>query len=273
MGGNERRMPRRYGVGRDGHVGRTWGGKLPEESGLKEQLLFAADNDLALYGMLTVGALDAVREAGFRYEAGKLLSLEELAGQGVKNRGKYPEAYRLSLGEAKSREETGRFWDSDSLNSHCRLGMDSAISFHYKDGVLPRGCLSHILEEYGFDRVEWVLANTICQHGKSAKISEKNREWAAGFHVPRNDPIGGSTWLSCVMNSPVEAVEQAAVMVQREHAMQKQKSAGRRPSIREQLVENAFIARNSGMDKGVAEEALAARDTGMDKKAAKRDAR
>jgi len=252
MGGNEKRMPRRYGVDRDGRVGRTWGGKLPEESGLKEQLLFAADNDLALYGMLTVETLDAVREAGLRYEAGKLLSLEELAGQGVKNRGKYPEVYRLSLGEAKNRGETGRFWDSDSLNSHCRLGMDSTIFFHYKDGVLPQGCLSHILEEYGFDRVEWVLANTIRQHGNSAEISEKNREWAAGFHVPRNDPLGGSTWLSWVMHSPAGAVEQAAAMVQREHAMQKQKSAGRRPSIREQLAEDVSMARGNSMDKKAA---------------------
>ena len=82
MGENGKRMPRRYGVGGDGRAGRTWGGKLPEEFGTKELLLFAADNDLALYGRLTVDTLNAVRESGFRYEAGKLLPLQKLAEQG-----------------------------------------------------------------------------------------------------------------------------------------------------------------------------------------------
>ncbi len=239
MGENGKLMPRRYGVGGDGRVGRTWGGKLPEDFGTKERLLFAADNDLALYGMLTVGTLDAVREAGFRYEGGKLLPLQDLAEQGVRDKGKYPEVYRLSLGEARSRGEMERFHVSESLNSACRLSMDSAVSRHFRGGSLPPGCLDHILKEYGFDRVEWILANTIRQHREDGKISKGNREWAGSFHVPRNDPIGGSAWLACVMNSPAEAVEMAAGMVRREHSLQKETRASRKPSIREQLAAGA----------------------------------
>lgn len=234
-----KRMPRRYGLGGDGKAGRTWGGKLPEEFGTKERLLFLADNDLALYGRLTVDTLNAVRESGFRYEGGNLLSLQELAGEGPKNKGKYPEVYRLSLGEAKSRGELERFYASHHRDSCCRLAMDSTVFLYFKDGVLKPGCLDHILEADGFDRVEWVLAHTIRQIRDDPHISQGTREWADTFHVPRNDPIGGSIWLACVMHSPAEAVEMAVDMVREEHSrqrsVQKDSPVRRKPSIRKQL--------------------------------------
>lgn len=252
MGENGRRMPRRYGMDGEGSMGRTWGGKLPEELGTKEQLLFAADNDITLFGLLMVDTLDAIREAGFRYEEGKLLSLEELAEQGIRNKGKYPEVYRLSLGEAQSRGETDRFWASESLNSTCRLSMDSAICRHFKDGSLPYGCLDNVLKEYGFDRVEWILANTIHQLKRDRNISRENREWSDTFHVPRSDPIGGSTWMVCVMGSPPETVEMAANMVRRDHVCQKGRRA-HKPSIMEQLAAGMIPAEEKGAGKKVAE--------------------
>lgn len=262
MGEDGKRMPRRYGVGGDGRACRTWGGKPPEEFRTKEQLLFAADNDLALYGQLTVETLDAIRESGFRYEAGNLLPLQELAEQGIRNKGKYPEVYRLSLGEASSRGELGRYWASAPLDSACRLSLDSAISRHCRGGALPPGCLDHILEEYGFDRVEWILANTIHQEGDSAHISRENREWAESFHVPRNDPIGGSAWLGCVMHSPAGAVEAAAGMVREGHRRQEEKGVRRRPSILGQLAAGRIPAGR-----------LPEGDDGMEKKVAERQAR
>lgn len=252
-----KRMPRRYGMGGDGKAGRTWGGKLPEEFGTKERLLFLADNDLALYGRLTVDTLNAVRESGFRYEGGSLLSLQELAEQGLKDKGKYPEVYRLSLGEAKSRGELERFYDSLFLDSCCRLSMDSAVFFGFREGALKPGCMDRILEEYGFDRVEWILAHTIRENRDDPHISQKNREWADAFHVPRNDPIGGSLWLACVMGKPMAAVEQAANLVREEHSRQcsrqKESQAQRKPSIRKQLAADAPAARPSSPGRKVAE--------------------
>lgn len=253
-----KRMPRRYGMGEDGKVGRAWGGKLPEDFGTKERLLFLADNDLALYGRLTVGTLDAVRESGFRYEDGSLLSLQELAEQGPKDRGEYPEVYRLSLGEAKSRGELDRFHASAYLDSCCRLAMDSAISAGLKRGELGRGCMDHILEEYGPSRVGWILAHTIRENRGDPNISRESREWAEGFHVPRNDPIGGSTWLDCVMGSPMAAVEAAARMVReghgRQHGRQEGAQARCKPSIREQLAAGAPAAGARRPERKVAEQ-------------------
>lgn len=252
-----KRMPRRYGMGGDGKMGRTWEGKLPEEFGTKERLLFLADNDLALYGRLTVDTLNAVRESGFRYEDGNLLSLQELAGQQTKSRGKYPEVYRLSLGEAKSRGELERFYDSWHRDSCCRLAMDSAVFLNFKDGSLKSGCLDRILKEEGFDRVEWVLAHTIRENRDDPKISRGNREWADSFHVPRNDPIGGSMWLASVMHCPAEAVEMAASMVREEHSRQrsrqKENRAQHKPSIRKQLAAGVPATESRSPERKVAE--------------------
>ena len=252
-----KRMPRRYGMGGDGKMGRTWGGKLPEEFGTKERLLFLADNDLALYGRLTVDTLNAVRESGFRYEGGNLLSLRELAERGMRNRGKYPEVYRLSLGEAKSRGELERFYASHHRDSCCRLAMDSAVDQNFREGALKPGCLDHILKEDGFERVEWVLAHTIRQKRDDPGISQGNREWADSFHVPRNDPIGGSMWLASVMHCPAEAVEMAASMVREEHSRQcsrqKENRAQHKPSIRKQLAAGVPATESQGIERKVAE--------------------
>ena len=57
----EKQKPRRYRMDGKGQVRRTWNGRLPEEMDLREQLLFAAETDLAMYGMMTVDTLNAIR--------------------------------------------------------------------------------------------------------------------------------------------------------------------------------------------------------------------
>jgi len=47
----EKRMPARYRMDETGQMRRTWNGKLPEEFNERDMLLFAADTDLALYGV------------------------------------------------------------------------------------------------------------------------------------------------------------------------------------------------------------------------------
>lgn len=228
------------------------------EPATKEKLLDMAGRDLAEYGALTVRTLEAVREAGLRYEAGKLLSLEELAKQGLKNKGEYPETYRLSLGEAVSRGEPERFYASYAQDGYCRLGMDSDIYFRLRQGgELTPGCLGGLLTEFGPDRVGWILAHTIQENRDSPEISQENKEWAAAFHVPRNDPLGGSLWLQCVLHIPPAALEAAAGMVRegraRQEGRQENLSLPQKPSILEQLAARTPLDQNGIPAKMVAE--------------------
>lgn len=234
----EKRKPRRYRMDEKGQVRRTWNGRLPEEMGLREQLLFAAETDLAMYGMMTVDTLNAIREAGCRYDSGELLSLDELAAQtGKDSSGKYPAVYRLSLGEAKQRDELEQFWKSSTLDDACKLAIYSALTVTTLGNDSVNRRMKRILEDYGRDRVEWILAHSIVQKKDDGQISEENKQWAASFHVPRNDPIGGSIWLSCVVDVPAELLERTVNLVRRELAADRREPEGKeqKASILKQL--------------------------------------
>lgn len=73
----ERRMPARYRMDETGQVRRTWNGKLPEEFNEKDMLLFAIDTDILVNGRVSEETRNAIREAGYRYEGGNLLPLEQ----------------------------------------------------------------------------------------------------------------------------------------------------------------------------------------------------
>lgn len=77
----ERRMPARYRMDETGQMRRTWNGKLPEEFNEKDMLLFAVDTDLTLYGRVSADTLDAVKKAGYSYENGALVPLQEMKHQ------------------------------------------------------------------------------------------------------------------------------------------------------------------------------------------------
>ena len=239
----EKNKPRRHEMDGKGQAYHTRDGRLPEETDLRGQLLLTAEKDLAAHGALTVGTLNAVREAGYRYDNGELLSLDELAGQkgsraaGERGGRKYPPVYRLSLGEAKQRGELEQFWKSSSLDSSCQLAINSALLVRIGRNNHVSESLKRILEDYGRDRVEWILAHSIVQKKDDGHISEENRQWAASFHVPRNDPIGGSFWLSCVVDGSAELLEQAVNLVRKELTIDRGRTAGkeRKDSILKQL--------------------------------------
>lgn len=243
----EKQKPRRYRVDGEGQVLRAWNGRLPEEMDLREQLLFAAETDLAMYGQMTVDTLNAIREAGYRYDNGELLSLDELAAQaGKDDSGKYPPVYRLSLGEAKQRGELEQFWKSSSLDSACKLAVYSALTVPMigNDTVTRR--LKRILEDCGRDRVEWILAHSIVQKKDDGHISAENRQWAASFHVPRSDPIGGGFWRSCVVDVSAELLEKTVNLIRMEITMDRREPEGKDSILKQLNTLHAASGRQAG---------------------------
>lgn len=76
-----KRMPARYRMDETGQMRRTWNGRLPEEFKEKDMLLFAADNDITLYGRVSAETLDAIKKAGYSYESGTLVPIQEMKHQ------------------------------------------------------------------------------------------------------------------------------------------------------------------------------------------------
>lgn len=55
-------------------------------------------------------------------------------------------------------------------------------------------CAKEIIDRYGFDRVNFVLANTVRQSMEDGRYSEDNKKWARRFSVMDKE----NTWQYCV---------------------------------------------------------------------------
>ena len=104
--------------------------------------------------------------------------------------------YEWSLEDAIRNGERQLWRESYKENCDCARAIERAISENYHDNTLE-DCAKPIIGRYGFDRVNFVLANTV-QQKKDGRFSEDNKKWARAFHIPRDDV----RWHFCVESHP-----------------------------------------------------------------------
>jgi len=75
----------------------------------------------------------------------------------------YPYLYPNSHGEAVRLGETQWYEDSFWLNISCARAIEQAIRSYFSEAedCLHEGCAQSVLEQYGFKRVNFVLANSL----------------------------------------------------------------------------------------------------------------
>lgn len=61
--------------------------------------------------------------------------------------------------------------------------IERSIADHYHDNILENGT-KDIIDRYGFDRVNWVLANTLQEKAHDGRFSRDNKRWAKGLLHP-----------------------------------------------------------------------------------------
>ena len=98
----------------------------------------------------------------------------------------FPYLYRNSRAEAGRLRETQRHEDSFRLNVSCARFIEQAIRGHFNeaDESLKDGCAQSVLEQYGFKRVNFVLANSLKEMGCKHLISAETRQWGRKTFVP-----------------------------------------------------------------------------------------
>lgn len=105
--------------------------------------------------------------------------------------------YEWSLEDAVRNNERDLWRESYKENCDCARAIERAISENYYDNVL-HDCVKPIIDRYGYDRVNFVLANTVQQNKEDGRFSEDNKKWAKLFHIPRDDV----RWHFCVESHP-----------------------------------------------------------------------
>lgn len=98
----------------------------------------------------------------------------------------YPYLYLGSADEARRYNEMDQWRESHRHNIACKQAIEKAIRIGFDGMHLDRDCAKSVIEEYGYKRVGWVLANTLQQKKEDGRFKRRNKEWAASTFIPQS---------------------------------------------------------------------------------------
>lgn len=143
------------------------------------------------------GAMEAIREF--------------LAGKGIERRPERQETqeeiesflpvYQHNLTYAMEHGEADAYLDSRKLNIDCKNAIQEAISNNFDGMHLNHDVVNPVLEEYGTERLSFVLACTLQEKSWDGRFSRANKEWAKNITIPENVIRGVDANLDYVVES------------------------------------------------------------------------
>ena len=110
------------------------------------------------------------------------------AQEKLKNTPLYPH----SAAYASEHGEMAQYNASFQANHACKEAIEKAISEHYCDNVLHREAVAQVAEQFGHERILYVLAITIRQKDWDGRFSADNKQWAKAVPVAENPDAWGT---------------------------------------------------------------------------------
>lgn len=101
---------------------------------------------------------------------------------------------QLSRSEAVEFGVENVYRESYRKNEECAAAIGKAIADNYDGYSLDAGCARQVLDQYGFDRVYFILSCNIQQLSYDGRISRSNKDWARENSVPLSSDFK-SNWL------------------------------------------------------------------------------
>lgn len=92
--------------------------------------------------------------------------------------------YTGTLAEARAEGQLQQWKDSFQANIQCRLAIESEIRRSFDGMYLASDCAERIVEQFGFKRVQYVLAATLQEKDYDGRFSRSNKVWGAKTNVP-----------------------------------------------------------------------------------------
>lgn len=156
--------------------------------------------------------------------------------------------YPYSYEEARAKGQTAQHRRSYNLNVECAVSIQAASSLNLANGHVPIENVRGVLEDYGPERVMWVIANTIQQRGSDTRYTEDSRRWADNFPIPADPYKNGDLRFGFIIEGwppyvvefldlargEIAAARQAQAQKQQKKPKEKQE---KKQSIRKQLTE------------------------------------
>ena len=121
---------------------------------------------------------------------------------------------------AREHGESEQYHRSRALSEACREEMDKAISKNFDGMHLKEGFERELMERYGRERVEYILATTVKENAWDGRYSRENREWADSIPVSESE----SERIACCLHSHPAVIDGLIRRIRRnEHAKQQEK--------------------------------------------------
>ena len=138
--------------------------------------------------------------------------------------------YRENFDYARECREVETYRISLQANIACKEAIEQAISQNYDGRRLAEGTASKVMNQFGAERVLYVLANTIQQKEWDGRFTYPNKEWAKTVSIPPNmDSFGMDRNYAIAVSSHPGLIDLFVTQARKE--MERQP----RTSVREQL--------------------------------------
>ena len=137
--------------------------------------------------------------------------------------------YRQTGMYAREHGELDQFRQSNVANIACRAAIEKAIAENFDGMRLKADVAAKVLHEFGAERVQFVLANTVQQKRWDGRFSRENKAWAAAFAIEPDVVMGMDRRLQFIVNSH-PAVLDGFITITRKAALESE-----RPSVLESL--------------------------------------
>ena len=148
---------------------------------------------------------------------------------------------RFPGAHARENGELELYRASNKANAACKEAIEKAISEHYYDNVLHKEAVTQVAEQFGYERMLYVLAITIRQKDWDERFSPDNRRWAETLPVMENpDPWGTDRNCYLAVNSHSVLVDLFTKLA-REDAKAHEHESSARGSLKSRQPETANI--------------------------------
>lgn len=103
---------------------------------------------------------------------------------------------------AREHDELPLFRASNQANIACKKALEKAITGNYSNNRLDvKTAFAEVAEQFGVERMKYVLAATIIHKDWDGRISNDNKAWAKTVPVIRDrDSLGGDRSVSFVVD-------------------------------------------------------------------------
>ena len=163
---------------------------------------------------------------------GKLMVMPMEPKPEVPDKSQVP-VYRYSGAYAIEHNQLTVYKQSFQLNIDCKDAIEQAIAAHYSNNSLGKDVAAEVIEQFGAERVAYVLANTIRQMDWDGRISPDNKAWAKSVLIYENkDPWGMDRNMDFMVTRSHPGLIDLVSSQVRRLAKEQEKD---RPSVMEQL--------------------------------------